>query len=107
MSDATSSATAATQTCTLPGMSGQYTYLDGFEISVGVGALPGGAELTLSGVVNGPWTYQVAAPAASGFFQSVTFPKPRRSSDVSTDITLTLPSLGLTTGKASIVMHGE
>ncbi len=101
-------ATAGTATATLTGAVGKFTYLTGFEITIIDTATAGSAELSLTGVNGGPLLYEIEAQGVVGAFNpfDVSYVPPLQSTAVNTNIVLTLPTLGVGTGKVSIVAHG-
>ena len=94
---------------TIPAVAGKKNYISGFEIT-GTGATLGAAATAvLSGIVNGPVQYVVAAPAGVLVAVAplvVTFDPPIPATDVNVAITLSLPALGLGNLNASVVIHG-
>lgn len=100
---------ATTATCTLAASAGKTTYITGFQIT-GAGAT--GASViapTVTGVITGTMTYELAIPA--GVTAPVTplvvsFPIPVPASAVNTTIVVSAPSFGAGNTNASCVAQG-
>lgn len=101
-------ATAGTATATLTGAANVFTWLTALIITIIDTATAGSAELSLSGVQNGPLVFEVNAQGTANVNAPIViqFPTPVRSSAVNTNIVATLPTLGAGTGKVSVVVTG-
>ncbi len=105
--DANGVATAGALSVTLSALAGNFTYLDGFELTVAPGTVGGSAELSVAGGIGGPWLYEIVSTVAGGQDYSFQFPKGRKTTAVNTAFVITMPSLGATTGKVSCAAHGH
>jgi hypothetical protein len=103
---------AQSNAATLAGATGQYTYIEGFDIS-GAGATAATVvEVTTTGLSNNlKFEVPVAAGVTAPFITnvpvySVRFPTPIPSSATNTNIVVTLPSFGGGNTNASITVYG-
>lgn len=101
---------AATASATIPAPSnGQTAFLTGFEVT-GAGATAASVvALTVTGLLGGTATYNVAVPAGAtvGLAPLVfEFNPPLSASAANTAIVVSLPSLGAGNTNAAVVAHG-
>lgn len=99
---------AAVASAAIPATAGQYSWLNGFDITGG-GAT--GASVVQATVTDGTWTltYEVAVPAGATVGLTplfVRFPTPLRSTAVNTAITVSCPSLGAGNTNACVNAEG-
>jgi len=104
--DAQAAGTNSTLTATLAAAIGKTTYIEGFEVTSGIGTVAGAGELSISGVAGGPWLYEFVASIAGGVVLQKEWIQARPAVAPNTTIVVILPALGLTTGKVSLVVHG-
>ncbi|HLY84818.1 MAG TPA: hypothetical protein VKQ71_17670 [Acidimicrobiales bacterium] len=100
---------AAPIAATLPGVAGKTTYLTGFEVT-GSGATAASVQLvTVTGVVGGPLSYDLAIPAgiAVGITPlTVEFARPIPATAPNTAILVNVPGFGAGNTAAAVVAHG-
>jgi hypothetical protein len=108
----TASGAAQSNAATLNGVSGQYTYLEGFDITGSGATAATVVEVSTTGLTNNlKFEVPVAAGVNAPFIAnvpvySVRFPTPIPSSATNTNITVTLPSFGSGNTNASITVYG-
>jgi hypothetical protein len=102
---------AQSNAATLTGATGQYTYIEGFDVTGGGATAASIVEISTTGLSNN-LKYEmnvlagVTGPvnAQGGLF--IRFPTPIPSSATNTNIVVTLPSLGAGNTNASITVYG-
>ena len=103
---------AQSNAATLTGKAGQYTYLEGFDITGSGATAATVVEVTTTGLANNlKFEVPVAAGVTAPFIAntpvySVRFPTPLPSSATNTNIVVTLPSFGSGNTNASITVYG-
>jgi hypothetical protein len=108
------SGAAQSNTATLTGVTGQYTYLEGFDLTGGGATAASVIEVTTTGFSTNPkFEVAIAAGATAPAFSttgpytwSVRFPTPLRSSATNTNITVVVPSYGAGNTNASVIAYG-
>lgn len=107
--NASSTATNATITLTLPAVANQTNFCTGFEITYGGATAATSNAVTLTGIAGGTQNYLVAVPAvpASGVNAfTVEFTYPLQASATNTAIVLTVPAAGAGNTNTSACLHG-
>lgn len=106
---ATATVSAATATATLTCPTGKTAYINGFTVS-GLGATSAGTStITVTGVLGGTQTYQLAIPAGATtatVLQQVNFPLPVPGSAVSTNIVVSATTFGTGNTNANVTAYG-
>lgn len=100
---------AATATATLTHDGTLLTYLSGFEATAGGATAAAVVSLTVTGLLGGTLTYTFGAPLGAGVPATplvVEFDPPLQAASASTDVVVSMPSLGTGNTNASIVAHG-
>jgi hypothetical protein len=109
------SGAAQSNTATLTGATGVYTYIEGFDLTGGGATAASIIEVTTTGIAGSNPKFEVAiaagvtAPAFSTtgpYTWSIRFPTPLRSSATNTNITVVVPSYGSGNTNASVVAYG-
>lgn len=98
---------AQTASAAIPATAGQYSYLNGFEIT-GSGATA--ASVVVATVTDGTWTESFIVAVPAGVTTGLTplivrFPTPLKSSNTNTAITVSCPSLG--SGNTNACVNAE
>jgi hypothetical protein len=107
--DASATGAASAMAPSLAGVAGQTTFVTGFEVTGG-GATAGSIIVaTLTGILGGTKSYDIAIPA--GITLGITplvvqFPRPIPASALNTAITLNVPSFGAGNTNAAATLHG-
>lgn len=107
--DASSANAAAANNVSLPAVANQTNFVTGFEVT-GAGATAASViAVTLSGVVGGPLTYELAIPAGATVGVNpliVEFPVPLPATGPNVAISLAVPSFGAGNTNAAAAIHG-
>lgn len=88
-----STVTGAQLIQTIPASPGQFSWITGFDVTVGPAAAGATVTLTITGLTN-TLSYTVTAVVGDMRVLSIRFPGALRSTAVNTAITVTLPSVG-------------
>ena len=106
---ATATVAAATATATLTSNQNRLAYLNGFTVS-GLGATSAGTStITVTGLLGGTQTYQLAIPAGATtatVLQQVNFPMPVPASAVNTNIVVSATTFGAGNTNANVTAYG-
>ncbi len=109
ISKSASVTTSAACAASLPNDGANFWFCSGFEIT-SLGATAAGAvKATLTGLLGGTITYDMAIPAGVTTAAAplvVQFPVALAGVGVSTDVVLTLPASGAGNTSANVVLHG-
>jgi hypothetical protein len=109
------SGAAQSNTATLTGVAGEYTYIEGFDLTGGGATAASIIEVTTTGINGSLPKFEVAiaagvtAPAFSttgSYTWSIRFPTPLRSTATNTNITVVVPSYGSGNTNASVIAYG-
>ncbi len=107
------SGAAQTNTATIPAVAGKTAYIEGFDLGGGGATAASVIAVTVTGILNGTLTYNVAiiagatlAAFSGGAILSVRFPTPLPASGLNTAIAVVVPSYGAGNTAASVVAYG-
>lgn len=105
----TASNAAAANNVSIPATAGAFSYLSGFTVTGGGATAGSFIQITISGVNNGPLTYQYAVPAGATVAAptlDVHFVPPLVGTAVNTAVVVNVPSFGAGNTNASATCYG-